>query len=259
MSMFARGAVGPDVAQLQQRLTALGWTGVAADGNFGLITDCATRQQQRAMGLTPDGIVGPATQAALVTASPASGRTPVQQRLPFRYRSQRDNVHAPSSTCNVTSYAMVLNSMLSVADPPGKQLEDALYELITSPEGEAYAKRNFPWAVGKVALWTVHGMLVWAAAEYKVKAVFSTNRTWSQIARELRHGGPVVLSGRFTASGHIVVLSGLADDRTFIVEDPWGDWNRGYRDTNGASRVYTRESLQPICGNDGSVWAHFFP
>ncbi|NCY03618.1 MAG: hypothetical protein EBX36_12105 [Planctomycetia bacterium] len=179
-------------------------------------------------------------------------------RTETRWRSQRDNVHMPSSTCNVTSYATAL-SILGVADPPGKQLEDALYEAIVSPAGEAYARHAFPWAVDTTALWTVHGMLVWAASQYGVRAEFSTQRRWSDITRELERGRPVVFSGKFTSSGHIVVLNGIADAKTFIVQDPWGDWNRGYRETNGASRIYTQESLTGIVGLDGSLWAHFFP
>ena len=256
---LSRGSKGPEVAALQARLTALGWSGVAADGDFGMVTDVAVRRQQRAMGLSPDGIVGPATQAALVRAVPsATPRRPIQIRTETRWRSQRDNVHMPSSTCNVTSYATAL-SILGVADPPGKQLEDALYEAIVSPAGEAYARHAFPWAVDTTALWTVHGMLVWAASQYGVRAEFSTQRRWSDITRELERGRPVVFSGKFTSSGHIVVLNGIADAKTFIVQDPWGDWNRGYRETNGASRIYTQESLTGIVGLDGSLWAHFFP
>lgn len=257
--VMARGASGPDVVTLQQRLTALGWPGVTADGKFGLVTDCAVRRQQRLMRLSPDGVVGPATEAALAKATPLTQGNPIQTRLPVRYRSQRDNAHAPSSTCNVTSYAMVLNSIFGVPDPAGEQLEDSLYELINSPAGVAYAKQNFPWAVGTTALVTVHGMLVWAAAQHAVRAVFATTRSWSSIVYELTHGRPVVLAGKFTASGHIVVLSGLADPATFIVQDPWGDWNRGYREVDGSSRVYTQESLSQIVGADGSIWAHFFP
>ena len=257
--MLARGAKGPEVVALQQRLTALGWTGIAPDGDWGMVTDAALRRQQRAMGLTPDGVLGPATQGRLATASPSpTPQRPILVRSPLQYRTQRDNVHAPSSTCNVTSYAMVL-SVLGITDPPGKQLEDALYEAIVSPEGQAYARQHFPWAVGTTSLWTVHGMLVWAASRYKVRAEFATNRRWADIVRELERGRPVVFSGKFTSSGHIVMLNGIADARTFIVQDPWGDWNRGYRETNGASRVYTQEALSQITGPDGSLWAHFFP
>jgi len=50
---------GPSVIYLQQRLH------VAADGTFGSGTDAAVRSFQGAHGLKPDGVVGPATWAAL--------------------------------------------------------------------------------------------------------------------------------------------------------------------------------------------------
>lgn len=260
--MLSRGVTDPTLVKpLQRQLAKLNWSGVVEDGNFGLITDAAVRQTQRIANISPDGIVGPVTQTAFGRLQPfASPRVPIQRNLAgIAYRSQRDNAHYPSSTCNVTSYAMVLAGYFGVSDPPGKQLEDALFEIITSPEGVAYAKVNFPWAIGSTALWTVHGMLVWAAAQLNpiCKMKFSTTRTWTQIVGELSNGRPVVLSGKFTASGHIVCATGLVDPKTIIVHDPWGDWNRGYREVSGSYRCYTKESLDAITGADGARYAHF--
>lgn len=56
------------VRALQNRLTELGFH-VAADGDFGPGTKRAVQSFQLANGLTPDGIVGPNTQAALDVAS----------------------------------------------------------------------------------------------------------------------------------------------------------------------------------------------
>jgi peptidoglycan hydrolase-like protein with peptidoglycan-binding domain len=58
-----RGAKGDLVKQLQASV------GVGADGNFGPRTEAAVRAFQRDNGLVPDGIVGPATWAALDHAS----------------------------------------------------------------------------------------------------------------------------------------------------------------------------------------------
>ena len=61
------GASGSGVIALQRAL------GVAADGQFGPITQRAVRRYQRAHGLTVDGVAGPATLSALGIASkPAS-------------------------------------------------------------------------------------------------------------------------------------------------------------------------------------------
>lgn len=54
-----RGATGELVKQLQAKV------GLAVDGNFGPKTEAAVRAFQNAHDLVPDGIVGPATWAAL--------------------------------------------------------------------------------------------------------------------------------------------------------------------------------------------------
>ena len=52
-------------ADIQQRLNAAGYNVGTVDGILGAKTDAAIRAFQAANGLLPDGIVGPATQAAL--------------------------------------------------------------------------------------------------------------------------------------------------------------------------------------------------
>ena len=59
-----KGAKGPDVSHLQDRLNAHG-AGVGVDGAFGPRTDAAVRSFQQAHGLAVDGIVGRNTWAAL--------------------------------------------------------------------------------------------------------------------------------------------------------------------------------------------------
>lgn len=59
-----RGSTGADVQYLQQRLAALGYW-ISADGIFGPGTESTVRSFQSSQGLTADGVVGPATWAAL--------------------------------------------------------------------------------------------------------------------------------------------------------------------------------------------------
>lgn len=59
-----RGSRGEEVALLQRKLQACGYT-LAADGIFGPITRAAVRSYQASRGLTADGIAGPVTWAAL--------------------------------------------------------------------------------------------------------------------------------------------------------------------------------------------------
>ena len=65
-----KGDVGPDVKELQQDLTALGWSfpKYGCDGDFGEETEINVKGFQRVSGLEPDGIFGPATYQALMSA-----------------------------------------------------------------------------------------------------------------------------------------------------------------------------------------------
>jgi N-acetylmuramoyl-L-alanine amidase len=79
--------VGDDVAALQQRLLEMGFDPGRCDGRFGAQTDAALRELQRNVGLTPDGILGPTTLAALqrlqrtVTGGSASARREEERLL----------------------------------------------------------------------------------------------------------------------------------------------------------------------------------
>lgn len=94
----AERAGDADVRWLQETLNRVANAGLAVDGNAGPATRAAVRSFQSAHGLTPDGIVGERTLAALRTAlagagpapgpGPASG-TPVCTGLPERQTLDR--------------------------------------------------------------------------------------------------------------------------------------------------------------------------
>jgi N-acetylmuramoyl-L-alanine amidase len=64
---YKRGSRGEMVRQIQKALAGAGLR-VIVDGNFGPITEEAVREFQKKKGITPDGIVGPATLALLIPA-----------------------------------------------------------------------------------------------------------------------------------------------------------------------------------------------
>lgn len=74
------GAVGWDVARLQFLLAGHGFPSGAFDGRFGPRTDGALRRFQRWADVAPDGILGPATLAAL-DAAPA--QSPIRLKAPL--------------------------------------------------------------------------------------------------------------------------------------------------------------------------------
>jgi putative chitinase len=69
MPVLRQGDSGPDVQDLQQKLTALGFDPKGIDGNFGPGTRAAVIAFQQSKGLQGDGIVGPATMSALQIAT----------------------------------------------------------------------------------------------------------------------------------------------------------------------------------------------
>ena len=62
------GDTGTQVEMLQRALLHLGYAAGKVDGNYGSTTVAALKQFQTASKLTADGVLGPATLAALVSA-----------------------------------------------------------------------------------------------------------------------------------------------------------------------------------------------
>ncbi|HEX6702259.1 MAG TPA: peptidoglycan-binding protein [Gaiellaceae bacterium] len=74
---LSRGQIGWDVSVLQFLLARHGFPTPRLNGNFGAGTERAVLRFQRRAGLTADGIVGPATQAALLR-----NRLPARKKAP---------------------------------------------------------------------------------------------------------------------------------------------------------------------------------
>ncbi|HEX6582282.1 MAG TPA: peptidoglycan-binding protein [Thermoleophilaceae bacterium] len=75
--VMKRGDRGWDVAAMQYILARRGYPPGAIDAVFGPMTDTALRNFQRALGLSADGLAGPATIAGLRHGSASRGTTPV--------------------------------------------------------------------------------------------------------------------------------------------------------------------------------------
>ena len=73
MPVLKRGSRGPDVLTLQTTLKQLGFDPNGVDGTFGPGTQAAVIAFQKAKGLTPDGICGPNTMAALQSNAAVAG------------------------------------------------------------------------------------------------------------------------------------------------------------------------------------------
>ena len=75
---YKRGSRGEIVRQIQKALAGAGLR-VIVDGNFGTITEEAVKEFQKKKGLTPDGIVGPATLALLIPARLKKSRRTINE------------------------------------------------------------------------------------------------------------------------------------------------------------------------------------
>src|SRR5689334_3186573 len=73
MSILKKGSSGPDVLTLQSALKQLGFDPKGVDGVFGAGTEAAVIAFQQSKGLTPDGIVGPNTMAAIQGSAAVAG------------------------------------------------------------------------------------------------------------------------------------------------------------------------------------------
>lgn len=76
------GMQGSDVTGWQQWLKRDGYPTIVADGKFGPITLAFTKAWQRSHGLTPDGMVGPATKAKVGTAAVTPAPAPTVTSTP---------------------------------------------------------------------------------------------------------------------------------------------------------------------------------
>ncbi|NET90643.1 MAG: C39 family peptidase [Kamptonema sp. SIO1D9] len=164
--------------------------------------------------------------------------------LPVPHFSQRDNRFDPHRTCNITCVAMVL-AFYGIKPKRNEQLEDELF---------LEMQRQ-----GKNIIWHEH--LSQLIKSYGFKNSFKVDATWEEVKAHLRAGNPVIQSGRYTKSGHIIVIRGYSESkRCWYVNDPWGEWfstgySKGLRD--GENQEYSYNLLSRLSMVNGRTWAHF--
>lgn len=90
MEIYKRGDSGNGVRQIQRALSGAGY-GVIVDGYYGPITEEAVKALQQSVGLTADGIVGPATLAKLI---------------PVRFKKSRRTITEIIIHCSATASGM---------------------------------------------------------------------------------------------------------------------------------------------------------
>lgn len=197
---------------------------------------------------------------SIVESDPAGGEVvyppqlPEQVKLNVPYRSQRDNVHNPDGSCNVTSLAMCMAFFGGAApqvqqQESTEQVEDQLYQYALNHG----LSRHSPHDLAKIL--HNHGL----------GDRFSESATIDEVKGWLAQKKPAIVHGYFTQFGHIIVLVGY-DKTGFIVHDPYGEWfPTGYdrndpngNDEKGKYKHYSYKLIQKTCiPADGSFWVHF--
>jgi hypothetical protein len=167
------------------------------------------------------------------------------------YYSQRNNKKRPSSACNVTAatQACAITDNL-FQHPAGEQPEDYLMGILETPEAWELLNIKFPGA--RCNPWNTSHCIAWAVNKASGRRIC---RVETVTLQEMLHhiiitGGAVVVGGKFTKSGHFVCIVGLdteqdiaeirtVDDidlskiKNIIIDDPWGDYTKRYKDPNG--------------------------
>ena len=165
--------------------------------------------------------------------------------LAVPYYSQRDNALRPHQTCNMTSAAMVIEFLHKGTNAKiNGQLEDHLTR-------ECVRRYGFSGIY-------YHNNIVRMLKTFKVRSRFDVNTSFHNIRRHLDKGYPVIYSGKFTKSGHIIVIRGY-DKEGFYVNDPWGEWfyDGYYRKLTGENKHYSNRLISNVSySGQNAGWAH---
>ena len=163
--------------------------------------------------------------------------------LDVPYFSQMDNKRNPYGSCNVTSVAMCLKffGKIDATNP------DELLQFMSAKGWDRH----------------VHDHLSRLIQSFGIENKFSVATTFDAMRDHLRANKPVIYSGRFTRSGHIIVLKGF-NNNAFVVNDPYGEYySRGYKRNiiggahYGKDLAYSFNLLQKVSYSGSKRgWAH---
>lgn len=162
---------------------------------------------------------------------------------PMRHLSQWDNQLYPGGSCNLTCAAMVLATL----GLPGPKMGYA-----------RLADNLLAWAdANGVDRHTIEG-IDYTLEKFGAKDRSSYTTKMSELKAHIKAGKLAIVHGNFTPSGHIVAVRGLDEEAgKWLINDPAGRWNNGYRDNSSGEAVwYDSAWFTKMIAPDGVVWAH---
>lgn len=146
------GERGPEITLLQTRLSDLGYWLGTPDGSYGQLTRQAVLAFQKADGLGRDGVAGPATLAALTTATRPSAREPsgshieidLDRQLLLVVQDGSTRWAMNTSTGNGEAYAAPGGGTAVAATPRGSfTIEREIDGVRKGPLGNLYRPKYF--------------------------------------------------------------------------------------------------------------------
>ncbi|MDR4945216.1 C39 family peptidase [Neobacillus cucumis] len=246
-AILKRGSRGPSVTELQRKLTSLGYNTKGIDGIFGVNTENAVRQFQKARHLQVDGIVGPVTEKALGAKIPNSSIvlnvTLINQMAAPRLKNG----------CEMTSLAMVLNyhGVKVTKNTLANQVSKVPWMYSNGLRGNPNLGFVGDMANGP-GLAVYNGPVLSLAKKYVgTKAVNLTKKPFSEVLGYVGQGLPVWIITtttfapvsnfqlwntpqgpiRITFSEHSVVITGY-DQNYIYINNPYGYKNQRINKTN---------------------------
>jgi len=161
--------------------------------------------------------------------------------------SQLDNKFSPASACNVTALQIAMSLDYNITD-------DELFVLCNSNEIAERVKKKYPrdWSWIKKFFIKNCANEVWVVLEEVGKYIVGNdyckiihNLSIQKIIDEINMGYAVVVNGKFTHSGHFVTIVGYDLNKgSYIVNDPFGDWNSRYKVKKFLNLEYSIEKLK---------------
>ncbi|NOY77106.1 MAG: T9SS type A sorting domain-containing protein [Calditrichaeota bacterium] len=81
---------------------------------------------------------------------------------------------------------------------------------------------------------------------------------WNDLRREIDNQRPFVLLNSLTSAGHYIDVVGYYENRSVVVNDPYGNKNRGYTNYYGKQAVYDWPGYDNGYSNLNTVWCFIY-
>jgi len=186
-----------------------------------------------------------------------------RKKLLNPWNSQRNNKYSPFAACNVTTVQVLLS-----LDYPNIT-DDDIFLLCNSQQVKNIIEKKYPvdfktwiWkyfrdnCANEVYVCMIEAVKIIMQSELFVR--MECGLTAEKVKKEIDAGYAVFVCGSFGFRGHIVAVIGYDDEKkVWIVNDPYGNKNTGYKNINGDSVEYSYDWMKiPGYINPTSILIH---